>query len=734
MAEGWKQSWKDILNALRGKADGETEATSENVDTRPLVEPGRISTAGSEFHDDETSAEEQIAVLEPVPVESSVDAIEPTEDDKVSQEPEMSPVPPISRNKRWPTLSGLSYLLLAGGLLGVFWFSGGDRLLARWLDPAPPAPNVIATFNGGQITITMLEEHLKLLVPEEYQAMIQSPELIIEVVNDILMDELARLWAEQRQPDRDEEFSHTMQHISEGINLESLDAQLHKSDIPVSESDIQNYYQKNKTQFGDQSLDAVREQIRQQLVAEQEKGYVEEYILRLKDNASITRSFELLSVPPPSEDDLRRYYEKNLEQFKLPRQFTVDELRVAIGTDETASRKGADDALLKLRSGSTFEQVAQVIVDSVLTADVQVSEGTREAEWDSAVLSLTQGEVSDVFRAGDAFYIVRLNELRSARTQSLDEVRSIVQAMVLQLKSDEWFQTNGAKTLFTLKGKQYQLGAFYKEYKELPIDLQAQYSGTKGMQDLAEKPIERLLLVEDSYDQLLNAQNKPLTDEARLQVIKQMLHQEEIDDKIEVSEEEIQKFYNENSDRLSIPPKARIRYIRIGLGASEDEMKTAQARADEAYQKLVPGLLQKGADFADIAREYSEDSESAAKGGEYPEWVGESEDLMTEIQLHPFHETILTLEMNEISQPFELDGSLYIVQVLERTEAEKLSLEKAKPYIQEMLTQQKHNELLTQLSTRLFQQNNVVVFESVLQDYFNNLGTATFQPGGTPVK
>ena len=266
------------------------------------------------------------------------------------------------------------------------------------------------------------------------------------------------------------------------------------------------------------------------------------------------------------------------------------------------------------------------------------------------------------------------------------------------------------------------------------MDLQTQYSGSKGMQDLAEQLIERLLLVEDSYDQLLNTQNKPLTDEARLQVIKQMLHQEEIDDQIQVSEEDMLQFYNENTNLLTLPPKARIRYIRIGLGASEDEMKAARTKADEAYQKLVPGLLQKGADFAEIAQQYSEDPESAAKGGEYPGLVGESEDLMTEIQLHPFHEKILTLPLNEISRPFQVDDSLYIVQLLERTEPEKLVFEKAKPYIQEMLTQKKHKELLTQLSKKLFQQNNVVIFESVLQNYFNNLGASTLPPGGTSGK
>lgn len=731
MADNWKQTWKDILNTLRGEPESVSGSSSESSSESSNLPPVEDLGSGDQIFHDAASPEEKISLFEKAQPEVDAEAIQRIEGETESQAVEGTLPPAVALQGSRRIFNGFSYIILAGLLIAGLWFSGGNQLLGRWLAPAPPAPDVIATFDGGQISTTDLEEHLKLLLPEEYQSIVQYPDLLIEVVDDMLMDELARRWAEQRQPDRDEEFSHTMQHISEGINLQSLDVQLHQSDIPVAESDIQNYYQLNKTQFGDQPLNAVREQIRQQLVAEQEKGYVEDYIQRLKDNASITRNFELLDVPDPAEDDLRRYYDANLDQFKLPRQFNIDELRFTMGTEEAASRKNADDALLKLRSGATFEEISQDTTDGTLTDGALVSEGIRDPDWDRAVLELTEGELSEVFRVADAFYIVRLNELQPARTQSLDEVRSTIRAIVQQQKMEEWFQSNGMKTLFTLKGKQYGLGSFYKEYKELPMDLQTQYSGSKGMQDLAEQLIERLLLVEDSYDQLLNTQNKPLTDEARLQVIKQMLHQEEIDDQIQVSEEEMLQFYNENANLLTLPPKARIRYIRIGLGASEDEMKAAQTKADEAYQKLVPRLLQKGADFAEIAQQYSEDPESAAKGGEYPGWVGESEDLMTEIQLHPFHEKILTLLINEISRPFQVDDSLYIVQVLERTEPEKLLFETAKPYIQELLTQQKHNELLTQLSTKLFQQNNVVLFESVLQNYFDNLRSETLQTGGT---
>ena len=271
--------------------------------------------------------------------------------------------------------------------------------------------------------------------------------------------------------------------------------------------------------------------------------------------------------------------------------------------------------------------------------------------------------------------------------------------------------------------KQYTLGEFYQEYQELPISTQAEYAGPDGMKNLAESLIERLLLVEDTYDQLLDVQNKPLADESRLQVIKQMMHQEEVDDKIQVTDEEMQKYYDENIDLMALPPKARIRYIRIGLGQTEDEQQAARARADEAYQKLVPGLFQQGASFAEVAQEYSEDPESAAQGGEFPDWIGESEDILAEVQLHPFHEIVLSLQPEEISQPFEFGDSLYIVQVIERTGAEQLPFEQAKPYIEEILSQQKHDEQMVQLQETLLEQANFVLYPTVLEKYFQELQT-----------
>jgi parvulin-like peptidyl-prolyl isomerase len=243
------------------------------------------------------------------------------------------------------------------------------------------------------------------------------------------------------------------------------------------------------------------------------------------------------------------------------------------------------------------------------------------------------------------------------------------------------------------------------------------------MKELAERLAERLLLVADANDQLLDVQNQPLVDEARLQVLKQMLHQEEVDDKTEITDEEIRQFYDENQELMIFPPQVRIRYIRIGLGNSEDGAEAARQRAEEAYEKLNPGLFQQGEDFAVVAREYSEDPETAANGGELPGWIGESDDILEEIEMHLFHEAVLNLPTDEVSRPFEFGGSWYIVQVIERTDPETVGLEEAHPFIEEILSQQKHEQLEIELEERLLEQANLEIYWPVLDEYLQQFPT-----------
>lgn len=718
MSQSWKQIWDDIRNSIRGESasDAATPTSETEIPDRRAAEPDDIIGLPQQ-PDSAITISEPEPTLQPIVV-AEYPSGESTSFTEVVPSPDSTEA---SSSRLWQRArQSLPYLFVAAILLLSLWISnqGGSPL-----SPQPPAPDVIATFNGGQLTTSDLEEHLAMLVPDEAQEVASSPYLVELIVQDMVTDELARQWAVERQADSDETFAHTMEHITEEMNIESFDEQLHEDASIVSESDLQNYYYANREQFGDQTFNDVRDNIRQTLLAEREQGYIAEYIQRLRDNASITRSFELLDVPEPTESDLRRYYEDNQAEFSVPGQIVADVLEFPIGQDESAARQKADDAWLSIQSGANFEQILEESFGVSFNGAAVIPENTRGAEWEAVVSELTVGEMSSVFRAGSSFYIVRLTAVEGERSQAFEEVRSDILPIVQQQQTEIWFAERSDQTLFTLKGRRYTLGQFYQEYQELSPTTLALYTGSEGMRTLAEQLIDRLLLVEDTYDQMLNTQNQPLNDETRLQVLKQMLHQENVDDQIEVTEEEMQQFYSENQEMMVQPAEARIRYIRIQQGSTEAETTRAQERANEAYSRLVPSTLQRGEDFAVIAQEYSEDPETAVNGGELPGWIGEGVDLFAEMEQHPFHERVLTLRLGEISPVFEFGGSFYIVQVIERTETAALAFEEVQPSIQEYLFQQKHEVLTAQLEDQLLNDAGFQIYHTVLDAYFNEAGT-----------
>lgn len=733
MAQGWRQSWSDFLDSLRGRSPSEKKESllGASVSGRREANSDRLSQA--------------VVLLEPSPIDEETPDVRPpshTLEATNAGDREENPTPagrdgstnahigsqasPVRAELR-PTeqrkLSGWSFAVIAliAILATVPWLLSPYHFGADLFAPDPPAPDVVATFDGGRITLDDVESHLNLLVPSQLRDLTRSPEALLSIVEDLISDQLVLRWAADRKPEGEEAFRHAVKHINEELSLDAFASQLHEDAVPVAESQIRNYYEANASRFERRTFAESREQIRQTLVAKREPEFLENYIARLRTSASITRNFELLEVPPPGEEELKRYYDANVSQFALPRRFVVDEIEIPVSIFGDKAQQRASDLLLRIRGGASFKDVTSRLPGVRLSASRELAEGTRPDEWDKNVFALVPGELGSIFRAGGSFYVVRLNELKPARTRTLLEVRSIVAAAVGQQEEKRWFNENGQKTLFTLKGQRYSLEQFYKEYQELPLSLRGQYAGPEGLKELADSLIDRMLLVSDTYDKLLDVKTKPLADESRLRLLRRMMEQEEVDDKIKVTDKEVRSFYDENGKRMAYPPKARIRYIRIGLGASDDEERRAREKADQAYSKLAPGLFREGADFAAVAKEYSEDPESAAKGGEIDGWIGESGDPLLELADHPFHEAVLRLEPGAIGKPFQMRGSLYIVQVLERTEPEPLSFEQAKPFIEEVLTERRHRTLAVDLQKRLLRDANVVTYPKVLEPYIKGL-------------
>ena len=303
--------------------------------------------------------------------------------------------------------------------------------------------------------------------------------------------------------------------------------------------------------------------------------------------------------------------------------------------------------------------------------------------------------------------------------KSFEEVRNDVKNAVRAKNTARWFQEKQNRTLLTIHGKPFTVGEFFEEFEELSLNERQRYGDYASKKKLLDTMIDRLLLVEDSYDQMLNTEFKDERDHIREDILKQILHQEEVDDQIQVSEEEMQSFFEKNAEIFIQPPQVRINYIRIGVGQTNDEKKQAEKKVREAYEKLKPGLFGKAEPFGKIAQEYSEDPETAKNGGALDKWISEKTEIIEEIVSHGFHENVLGLGEQEISLPFLFSDSYYIVQVRERQNPSQMTFEQARETIKIELTARKHEELARKTEKDLLDQANLIIFDKTIDSILN---------------
>ena len=102
----------------------------------------------------------------------------------------------------------------------------------------------------------------------------------------------------------------------------------------------------------------------------------------------------------------------------------------------------------------------------------------------------------------------------------------------------------------------------------------------------------------------------------------------------------------------------------------------------EIYDKIV----NKGADFAELAKEYSVDSNTKDNGGELGEF-GKNETISA------FEDVVFSMEIGEISEPVLTDYGYHIIK-LNNKYKKQLDYKTCKPYIENVLVSQECEKVL----------------------------------------
>lgn len=159
-----------------------------------------------------------------------------------------------------------------------------------------------------------------------------------------------------------------------------------------------------------------------------------------------------------------------------------------------------------------------------------------------------------------------------------------------------------------------------------------------------------------------------------------------------IDEDTLRQRFEEQSARF-ISPEARLAshiLIEIDPTAGEAEIETARERAQALYERALAGE-----DFAELAREHSEDQGSAAAGGDL-DWVEPG------FMVEAFESALYDLTMESpISEPVQTGFGWHIIQLRDIRPAEGMTFEEARDTLEAEIIAERNERAFLDKADRL---------------------------------
>ncbi|MEO5574962.1 MAG: peptidylprolyl isomerase [Gaiellaceae bacterium] len=258
--------------------------------------------------------------------------------------------------------------------------------------------------------------------------------------------------------------------------------------------------------------------------------------------------------------------------------------------------------------------------------------------------------------------------------------RSDFEALIAQAKKSyknqkRDFPAAGSQEFQTLRNQAVQFLVQREQFEQ----------EAKGLDvDVTEKQIDaRLVQIRKQYfggdkkkfEKQLKEQGlteQQVRNDLRAQIVSEKIF-EQVTREVKVTDKQIEKYYTENKAQYSQPQSREVRHILV---------KTKKL-ADDLYAQL-----QVDADFAALAKRFSEDTGSKANGGKLTISKGQT--------VAPFDKRAFELKKNEISEPVKTEFGFHIIQALgDMKEAKVTPLKEVKDSIRQQLQQTEKNEAMT---------------------------------------
>lgn len=283
----------------------------------------------------------------------------------------------------------------------------------------------VATFEGGAVTKSELDEQLKLLaqqsggteIPEDSP---QFQQALTQVMPQLIATDIARAYAKE-------------------------------NDITASEADVDKAVNEElelaKQSVAQQTPDQDPEEAYQQALEENDlteeklKKNIEDQ-LRANDIPLLNKvQAEVVGDAKPSDEEIEKFYDENKASFGTPEQRCAR--HILFNPDQ---QDKAEETKKKLEDGGDFADLAKENSQDPGSAEKGgdlgcLGEGETVPEFEKAMFEADEGEIVGPVETEFGFHIIEVTEKKEEAVPPLDEVSGDIETQLLQQKESEEFQT-----------------------------------------------------------------------------------------------------------------------------------------------------------------------------------------------------------------------------------------------------------------------------------------------------
>ncbi len=263
------------------------------------------------------------------------------------------------------------------------------------------------------------------------------------------------------------------------------------------------------------------------------------------------------------------------------------------------------------------------------------------------------------------------------------------------------------KVLAQVGDEKITVKEFEEQVKSLPPQLQVMVSSNpEAKGQLLESWVQMNLFAKEAKTLKLDDDPAFKTKFAKVRdsLLAQEFVKKELEKALQIKPEDIKKFYDEHKNEFVKPESVHARHILVKVDQNADEKakKAVEAKANDIKKKLAGGK-----DFAELAKEFSDDPGSKQKGGD----LG----FFPKGRMVPeFEKAAFELKVNEVSNPVKSNFGYHIIQVLEKKAQEEMKYEDVSRDIEERLKAQKQEEQIESVSEKLKAKYTVKINKELL--------------------